>query len=198
MENGNKYQTDPNVQRAVNAAFAEEKERKKKKRLIILGVVAAVIAFLLFIDSIGGSDENKSTQNNPSENTPQTVNAVQENKKDDIIGDFGCKVKSAKLCKDYRGKNSVLITYEFTNNADDAVSFDTALDDNVYQDGVELETAILDEDTDLFDVSVKPGVTKEVKKAYVLRDDSTPLEVEIEELFSFNDDKITTTVNITK
>lgn len=118
------------------------------------------------------------------------------NTSDSIVGDYGCVVKEAKLCKDYAGKDAVLITYEFTNNSSNAISFDVALSDSVYQDGVGLETAILDEDTDLLDVEIKPGVTKDVKKAYVLRDTSTPLEVEISELFSFSNDKIVTNVNI--
>ena len=91
-----------------------------------------------------------------------------------------------------------MITYEFTNNSDSAVSFDVALDARAYQDGVGLETAILDEDTDYLDVDIKPGVTKEVKKAYNLRDTSTEIEIEVSELISFSDDKIVTTVEIDK
>lgn len=56
-----------------------------------------------------------------------------------------------------------------------------------------------DEETDsLVDVDIKPGVTKDVKKAYVLRDTTTELEVEISELFSFSDDKLTTKVQISQ
>lgn len=203
MENENKYQTDPNVQQAVTAAFAEEKQRKKKKKLIIFGVVAAVIVFFIVVGSLGGSDENKPAQGNSPENSTQAVNAVQENKKDDIIGDFGCKVKSAKPCKDSNGKNAVIVTYEFTNNSNEAMSFASALTDFVYQNDVELEIATLDEKNDIADDSdalaeVEPGATKEIKKAYVLNDDSTSLKVEIVEAFSLNDEKITKTVNITK
>lgn len=71
------------------------------------------------------------------------------------------------------------------------------MDAKAYQDGIGLETAILESDeTDYLDVDIKPGVTKSVNKAYVLRDTTTPIEVEVEEFFSFNDDKIVTTLNL--
>ena len=76
------------------------------------------------------------------------------------------------------------------------MSFDVALEANAYQDGVGLETAITDDDADYFDVEIKPGVTKDVKKVYVLRDTTTPVEVEVSELFSLSDDKVVTTVEL--
>ena len=118
------------------------------------------------------------------------------NTSDNTVGDYTCVVKGAEVCKDWEDKDAVLITYEFTNNSDSAVSFDVALDARAYQGGIGLETAILDDDTDILDVDIKPGVTKEVKKAYVLRDTSTEIEIEISELISFSDDKIITKVTL--
>lgn len=118
------------------------------------------------------------------------------NTSDNTVGDYTCVVKGAEVCKDWEDKDAVLITYEFTNNSDSAISFDVALDARAYQDGIGLETAILDDDTDILDVDIKPGVTKEVKKAYVLRDTSTEIEIEISELISFSDDKIITKVTL--
>lgn len=185
-----------NVQAAVTAALDAEKKKKKKKKWIIIAVVAVVIILIAVIAS-GGSDDSSSEDSNASEVT-SAVSAESEEKANDTIGDFKCVVKGAKLCKDLTGKDAVLITYEFTNNSDSAVSFDVALDARAYQDGVGLETAILDEDTDYLDVDIKPGVTKEVKKAYNLRDTSTEIEIEVSELISFSDDKIVTTVEIDK
>lgn len=201
MENENKYQTDPNVQQGSTAAF--EPKKKNKKIFIILGIIAAVIILLIVVFALGGSKENESAQGNSTENNTQAVNAVQENKKGSDIGNYGCKVKSAELCKDSNGKNAVIVTYEFTNNSNEVMSFASALTDFVYQNDVELEIATLDEKNDIADDSdalaeVEPGATKEIKKAYVLNDDSTSLKVEIFEAFSLNDEKITKTVKITK
>ena len=185
-----------NVQAAVTAALDAEKKKKNKKKWIIIAVVAVVIILIAVIAS-GGSDDSSSEDSNVSAVT-SAVSAESEEKANDTVGDFKCVVKGAKLCKDLTGKDAVLITYEFTNNSDSAVSFDVALDARAYQDGVGLETAILDEDTDYLDVDIKPGVTKEVKKAYNLRDTSTEIEIEVSELISFSDDKIVTTVEIDK
>ena len=185
-----------NVQAAVTAALDAEKKKKKKKKWIIIAVVAVVIILIAVIAS-GGSDDSSSEDSNASAVT-SAVSAESEEKANDTVGDYKCVVKGAKLCKDLTGKDAVLITYEFTNNSDSAVSFDVALDARAYQDGVGLETAILDEDTDYLDVDIKPGVTKEVKKAYNLRDTSTEIEIEVSELISFSDDKIVTTVEIDK
>lgn len=116
---------------------------------------------------------------------------------DNTIGDYGCVVKGAELGKDWDGADAIIVTFEFTNNSSDAISFDIALDARAYQDGIGLESTILASDeTSLVDVDIKPGVTKEVKKAYVLNDTSTEVEIEVSELFSFTDEKIVTTINI--
>ena len=196
-DNNFENQTNNNdVQAAVTAALDAEKKKKKKKKWIIIAVVAVVIILIAVIAS-GGSDDSSSEDSNASAVT-SAVSAESEEKANDTIGDYKCVVKGAKLCKDLTGKDAVLITYEFTNNSDSAVSFDVALDARAYQDGVGLETAILDEDTDYLDVDIKPGVTKEVKKAYNLRDTSTEIEIEVSELISFSNDKIVTTVEIDK
>lgn len=186
----NNQPSNPEVQQAVAQALNDQKKKSKKKRLIIFLVIAAVIIIGIAAVSGGGDSGDKE---------PNSLNASEGDSADsNTVGNYVCTVKEAKLCKDYMDRDAVLITYEFTNNGNDAISFDVALNDNVYQDGVGLEFAILNEDTDDFDVAIKPGVTKEVRKAYLLRDTETDLEVEISEWFSFSNDKIVTNVKITK
>lgn len=197
-DNNFENQTNSNeVQAAVTAALDAEKKKKKKKKWIIIAVVVVVIV-IIGAAGAGGSGDNSDESSNTTAGT-SAVSAEKEEKAKDTLGDYKCIVKGAKLCKDWTGKDSVLVTYEFTNNSDSAISFDVALDARAYQDGIGLETAILEDDTDLFlDVDIKPGVTKEVKKAYVLRDTSTEVEIEVSELISLSDDKLTTTVKIDK
>ena len=178
------------VQQAVTEALKEQKKKSKKKKLIIIGVIAVIIIVGIAAMS-GGGDTPEKEPNSLDASGGTAINA-------NTVGNYGCVVKEAKLCKDYAGKDAVLITYEFTNNGSEAISFDFALDDNVYQDGVGLERAYLEEDTDDFDVSIKPGVTKDVRKAYLLRDTTTDLEIEITEWLSFSNDKIVTNVKIEK
>lgn len=140
------------------------------------------------------------TENHENSSVPNEVDAEDNNTdnsgNDGTIGSYACVVKGAELGKDWEGKDTVIITFDFTNNSSSPASFDVALDSNAYQDGIGLETDWSNDETDLLDVEIKPGVTKEVKKAYVLRDTTTDVEIEIAELFSFSDDKIVTTVKL--
>ena len=189
----NEIQTNTfEVQQAVDAALNEQKKKKKKKKLIILGVILAVI--IIIVAAAGGSSgsgDSNSQGNNGS------VAAEQEETKGKI-GNYACTVKSATVCKNWEGKDSVKITYEFTNNAKEAESFDFALSDELYQNGVGLESSFISADDDDWglDVKIKPGTTKDVSKVYVLRDTNTPIDVEISEFISFSDDKLTYTVDL--
>lgn len=165
--------------------------------IIMYAVMGAAMFSGLTGDSDTGTESSYSELDADSKDNADSEKDTAKQPNDGTIGDYKCVVKSAVKCKDYAGKDAILITYDFTNNSDDAISFDIALDTSVFQGGVELETAILDEETDLLDTAeIKPGITKEVKKAYLLRDASTELEVEISELISFSDDKIVTKVTL--
>lgn len=195
MNNQNLPQQDVNV--AVQQALNEQNKKKKKKKWIIIAVVAFVL--ILIIGVAGGSSDDSTTDNTTAQNN--SVVADKDEEKDaGEIGDFVCIVKSAQVTKDYAGKDVVLITYEFTNNSSEAIAYETALTDYVYQNGIELEsTWYIDENTDLdvYDsANIKPGITKDVIKGYYLNDTTSPLEVEITEWISFTDEKLTTTVEI--
>ena len=157
-----------------------------------------IIVVLGIIGAVSGGDDSSDDSNNNETTASSQVDAKKDEAVEGQIGDYVCTVKKAEICKNWEGKDSVKITYEFTNNASDAQSFDIALTDNVYQDGVGLESTFISSDDDDWgiDVKIKPGVTKEVSKVYVLRDTTTDLEVEIGELISFDDTKVTTTVKL--
>lgn len=182
------------VQQAVDAALKAQGKKKKKKRLIIIGVILAVLVIGIIAGSgSGGGETQKQNGRTPVEaETQSNISA------DGKIGDYVCTVKSAVICTDWLDKTAVKITYEFTNNSSEAQSFDVALTDDLYQNGIGLESSLTgDDDEDLIcDVKIQPGTTKEVSKVYVLRDTSTPIDVEISELFSFSDDKLHYTVNL--
>lgn len=167
--------------------------------IVITIIMYAVMGATMFSALSGTDDADANTEADSLYSEDYDEDNTGEDAKetsDGTIGDYKCVVKNAVKCQDYAGKDAILVTYDFTNNSNDAISFDIALQANAYQDGIGLETAILEEDTDLMDVEIKPGVTKEVKKAYLLRDSSTELEIEISELISFSDDKIVTKVTL--
>lgn len=192
-------QNNAQVQLAVDTALAEQKKKKKKKRLIILGIIVAVIILIAVVAGGSSDSDSDSATSNANSSSSSAVSAEKEEKVDGKLGKYNVTVKSAKIVKDWEGKDTVKITYEFTNNASDSASFDIALSDNLYQNGIGLESTLLSDNDDVdlgFDVKIKPGTTKEVSKVYILRDTKTPIDVEIEEWISFSDEKLTYTVEL--
>lgn len=114
------------------------------------------------------------------------------------IDDYAVSIISYKIGEDYQGKKAIIFDLGFTNNGDKATSFAFAIDFSAFQDGVELETAILHDD-DLSGSSirdVKPGAGIETMAAFVLTNDTSPVEIEIKPFLSFSSDEIKTEINI--
>ena len=79
------------------------------------------------------------------------------------------------------------VTYTFTNNAEKAVPFFTAVSAKAFQNGVQLDTAIVsDIDSQSSMNEIKPGATTTVQQAYLL-DDQSQVSVECTELISLDD-----------
>lgn len=114
------------------------------------------------------------------------------------IGDYTISVISHEPTADYEGKSAILITLGFTNNSDDTTNFVSSINLQAFQDGIELETAILmDANTGTSQMcNLRPGAGRAVTAAFILTSDISPVELEIEEMFSFSDEKLTTTLNI--
>lgn len=108
------------------------------------------------------------------------------------IGDYSVTIGDARLSKDREGNDVIIVSYEFTNNGEESSSFIFAVNDTAYQDGVELDTAYFVED-DTYDTDsqmkdIKTGGTLTVENAYVLSSATSPVEVDVEEIFSWEDD----------
>lgn len=77
-----------------------------------------------------------------------------------------------------------------------------ASNDEVYQNGVGLNGAYFLDDSANYNAEnqtkeIKKGASIEVEVAYELNDTTTDIEVEVKELFSFDDTTITKTFSIT-
>ncbi len=112
------------------------------------------------------------------------------------IGNYAVEIKGCRLAEDYLGKSVVIINFGFTNNGDEAAAFYTSLTYEVYQNGIGLnESWMLADGTnyssDNQTKEIKTGATLGVEVAYELNDTTTDVEVEVSELFSFSDKKIT-------
>ena len=104
------------------------------------------------------------------------------------------EIKGASLTKDYEGKSAIVITYAWTNNSDDTTSAMVSIGNKAFQDGVQLESAVIVGD-DSYNAEasmkdVRPGTTIDVQCAYVLTSETSTVEFELTEWISFSDDMV--------
>ena len=156
-----------------------------KKIKIVLAILLVASFFVL---AAGSGESETSDQGNG------TVAATEP--KTDKIGKYSVVIDSCRLAKDFEGSDVVIVKYKFTNVAnDDPTAFYIAFNDAAYQDGVELNEAYILSDSANYSSenqtnAIKKGATLDVEVAYKLNNTTTEVEVEVEGLFSFNDDKL--------
>lgn len=163
-----------------------------KKVLSVLLSIAILATFAFFAIASGDSSDADTTQ--PAGEASNGSNS-------DTLGQYKVEIKDARLTKDYENKPVVVVTYGFTNNADEAAAFEWTFEDNVYQNGVGLEHSYILKDGDPYNDSnkskeIKKGVTLDLEVAYVLNDTETDIVVEVEELISFSDAVVSRTFSI--
>lgn len=160
---------------------------------VIMTVTGGLLAGSLTDDAIDDmfDDDSAYSDTIDAENGESTIVT------DGVLGDYTCVIKDAYQTTDYEGNDAVVVTFDFTNNSTETISFDVALYAAVYQDGVELDYAYIgdDEIDNSSYTDIKPGTTLEVCEAYELRNTTSDIEVEVEEFFSLTDEKVCATFN---
>lgn len=157
------------------------------KKIIALFVCAFMLA------GCGSTASSSSTEKVSSETKEGTQSVSSSPEQASSVSKEDAKFKveilGHELTKDYEDKPAVLVTYSFTNNSDKATSFMVAVTTKAFQDGVELSSAIVldKENADNSMKEIKPGATIEVQSGYVLDSETSPVEIEVTELFSFSD-----------
>lgn len=111
------------------------------------------------------------------------------------LGDCHVEIKGAKLAKDYEENPAIVITYSWTNNSDETKSAMVSIGEKAFQDGVQLDTALI-MDSDVFDSDsgmkeIRPGTTIDVQCAFLLTSETSTVEFELTEWISFSDDMVT-------
>ena len=162
------------------------------KKVSLLLTVLLVIAFAVF--ALGSGESEVKDQGEGKAGTQATV--------ENGIGKYSVQIDSCRIAKDYSGKPVAIVKYIFTNVSDEKpAAFYVAFDDSVFQNGVGLnESYMLDDSanysSDNQTKEIKAGASLEVEVAYELNDETTDIEVEVSELFSFDDTVITKTFSI--
>lgn len=164
-----------------------------KKNKVLSFVMAAVLVMAFCLFALGSGESSNSDQG-----SGETKSTAEDTTK---LGDFNVEIKDCRLANDYEGKDVAIITYGFTNNAEEAKAFAYTFETHVYQNGVGLNEAYVLSDSANYagenqTKEIKKGATLDVEVAYVLNDTTTELEVEVGEMFSFDDSVVTKTFTI--
>lgn len=116
------------------------------------------------------------------------------------LGNHHVEIKGAFLADDYNGKPAIVVTYAWTNNSEETTTSITAVSGKAYQDGVELDPAILI-GVDGYDAgstmkNVKPGATIDVQWAYLLSSDTSVVEYEVTDWLKLTGKMVSTEFNL--
>ena len=105
-------------------------------------------------------------------------------------------IDDSRVSKTYDGKPALIVDFTFTNNSDESASFMFTANAKAFQDGIELESAIIGDDKKYDSGAamkdIKPGKSLKVQAAYVLDNKKADVEVEVTELISFDDTPLAT------
>lgn len=147
---------------------------KKMLAPVVLGAVLALAGC-----SSGSSGSSKKSAGSEASSAAEQSQSASS--------DYAVTIDSARMAEDYEGNPAVVVGFTFTNNSDDDAMFSVAANVDVFQNGVELDSAVVsDTESNSFN-KVKPGATIQTEEAFKLND-SSDIEVEVSELFSLSDD----------
>ena len=163
------------------------------KKIIIIG---AICVFLLI--AVGACFGTNDTQDQGNGSANNSMN----HSSNASLGDYSVIIDSCRLAKDYEGKHIAIVKYKFTNeNDEEPATFEWSLEYKAFQNGIGLNECYFADDSANFSSdnqtkAIKKGASIYVEVAYVLNDTTTDIEIEVSELFSYSDKKITKTFSI--
>lgn len=164
---------------------------KKAITLLAACCVTLSLAACGSSSSSGSSSDNASSQAEEQEvravEEPESNKEEEAEEKQAAQADVAVTIDNATLGEDYDGKPVVIVTYTFSNiSSDEAESFMLSCNSDVYQNGVECELAFVTGLEGDSSANVKKGGSNTFQQAYLIEDRSE-IEVEVKELFSWDD-----------
>ena len=157
----------------------------KKKIISMLAASAMLLAMLTACGSSGDtSTGTDAVQDAGSAQAAQTKDSTEKTDASDSEGTlakYDVKIKGAQLCEDYEGNPAIIITYSWTNGSDETTSPMGSMMGEAFQDGVQIETAIVDFEYKDSMTDVRPGTTIDVEVIYEMTSQSK-VEFEISAL----------------
>lgn len=152
-------------------------------------------AHIDYVDDYNKIIETASLVSGKSPDKPQTIDTVSGD-----LGDHHVEIKEASLTTSYDDRPVIVITYAWTNNSEKTTNASSTFNETAYQDGIELDSVIFLSD-DTYDLlastkNIRPGATIDVQNAYYLDSETSTVEFELSEWFSYDDDPIVVTFDL--
>ena len=162
------------------------------KKTIVCIILLALFAIILCSCLDSGNTQNQGNDD-----------ALVNDSSDYNLGDYNVTIESCRLATDYEGEPIVIVQYKFENHGDDPACFSWSLEHGAFQDGIGLNECYFADDSvnyssDNQTKEIKKGASLSVEVAYKLNDTTTDVEIEVSELVSFNDKKVTKVFAIAK
>lgn len=171
------------------------KRPKKIAVRILLSVFLVFYTFVKFTGCIAITPDSSTTnvktesEKNNVKNDNKVVEQApnQEEKKEEQnlidadVNDCHVKYISASIEDNYVDESCLVIYYEFTNNSNENKCFDYTIGAKAFQDGVELKESNfhVNDNTKDSSVEIQPGTTVTVASAYILRNDTSEISLEV-------------------
>lgn len=151
-----------------------------KRKLAMIMASAMLMAMLTACGSSGDTGANNTTDTG-SAPVASTEDNADTASSEGILAKYDVTIKGAQLCKDYEGNPAIIITYSWTNGSDETTSPMGSMMEEAFQDGVQMETAIVDFEYNDGLTDVRPGTTIDVEAIYKMNSQSK-VEFEISAL----------------
>ena len=150
--------------------------------MLVVALAAAVAAPLTLTACGGGASEPQADAETAPEEQAQEAEPEEAPQ-----SKYAVTIDGSTVTTDYEGNPAMIVDFTFTNNSDEATSFAVACSQKAFQNGVQLETAIVMDDLgNGYMAEIKPGATTQARLAFSLADESD-VTVEVSELFSLDD-----------
>lgn len=182
---------------------------KMKKKLLILTAV-----IILSVTTGCGKKDNANSNLDVSGNYAAGVsNNVDMDKLDGdklhtaddrndsaTLEETAVSIEDAKVIED-EGRKLFIVSYKFTNKSDNAESFTSLMKSDAYQDGMSMARALVKSEIEGFEPDstaeiIDAGKTITVQEAYVLTNETAPVEVVVKEFHSESGVSVSKTFNL--
>ena len=146
------------------------------------------------VNSVASTNSSAATPSNAAESAATDKTGPTSGK----AVDYDVAIESVKTAKDYNGKDAAIVKFKWTNGSKKADSAMACLMMTVYQDGVQLEPAVITSDSlaENESKSIQPGKSLEFECAYALSGKEKKIQVDVSDIASLGSNKVSTTLDV--